>query len=103
MSNPNPKTDHLMQYNDKGLGTIRGKSPAIALRLPRNIEGVLKEVDQALRKLKLSQADYLRMIIYDQLKKDGIYPDAQGDFDRTKIEILIKKFQGRNKRGKYGR
>jgi len=94
MSNPKPKIDHIesTRFQSKGLGTIQGAAPAIALRLPPHVEAVLKEVSRGLKKKKLSRADYLRSIIYDRLRADGIYPDAQGNFDRAKLEVLIKKF-----------
>ena len=93
MSNLNPKTDHIecYQFQDKGLGTIQGTTP-IAVRLPKEVQDVLNEVNRGLKKRKLSWADYLRSVIYAGLKADGIYPDAQGDFDRTKLEALIQNF-----------
>ena len=93
MSNLNPKTDHIerYQFQDKGLGTIQGTAP-IAVRLPKEVQAVLQEVNRGLKAKKLSWADYLRSVIYDRLRADGIYPDAQGDFDRAKLEALIQNF-----------
>jgi len=92
MANLNPRIDHLGQYRDKGLGTVQGEA-AIGVRLPQDVRAVLKKVNQGLKKRKLSQGDYLRSIIYKGLKADGIYPDAQGDFDQAKLDILIEKFK----------
>jgi len=94
MTNPNPRTDHIesTRFQSKGIGTVRGKSPSISLRIPPSVEAVLKEVSRGLKKKNLSWSDYLRSVIYDRLKQDGIYPDAQGDFDRTKLEALIQNF-----------
>jgi len=94
MSNRNPKTAHLKrhQFQSKGLGTVQGKAP-IAIRLPQDVEFVLAEVNQALKKMNLSKADYLRASICDRLKADGIYPDAEGKFNRTNLEMLIETFK----------
>jgi len=97
MANSNPKTDHLKkyEYKDKGIGTLRGKAP-IALRLPKSVEKVLEEIGIALKPLKLSRADYLRLIIYDRLKADGIWPDAAGKIDHDNLAALIRGFEDRN-------
>ena len=90
---PKQKADHLKRYRftGKGLGTVEAKAPT-AVRLPPNFDLVLQELNQALNRLNLSKADYLRTAIFDRLRADQIYPDAQGGFSRFRLNLLVRNF-----------